>query len=226
MPDEITYIPPGLLLSPEERRILELHDQLRHIQQTIAVVVARKEYDPSTSPENGTEEEAKKALLDSRARYALRNQVVESVISAKPVLVAVHEGAKAPPIERDMRTVLEERDEESSKLAQQSTEMRALLDEITEVESQSLRVGRENVGLASKVLDLADQMNRRKEIVNTSPEQAAEISRLEDQVKISRQRWRVLKDTASAIVAGSGIDWPRDAELRDIVLDPENDDEV
>ncbi|KAI1442020.1 centromere protein H (CENP-H)-domain-containing protein [Annulohypoxylon stygium] len=218
-----------LLLSDDEKRILYLHDRLQQLQLEIALLTAQKNYDPSTSPsiENGNIEAAQKALLDSRSRYVLRNQVVESVVAANPILQAVHNGTKASPIERDLLPVLEQRDQTSSNLAQQSTELRSLLDEITEVESQSLRLGRENVELAAKLLDLAAQTDRSKaEAINMDPERAAEISRLEDQVKLSRQRWRVLKGTASAVVAGSGVDWSRDAELRDIVLDPENEDEV
>ncbi|KAI1100721.1 centromere protein H (CENP-H)-domain-containing protein [Jackrogersella minutella] len=229
MADETTSIPTPLLLSNDERRILELHDRLQELQLEIALLRAKKDFDPSTSPltEDGGIEAAQKALLDSRSRYVLRNQVVESVIAANPILQAVHNGTKASPIERDLLPVLEQRDQSSSTLAHQSTELRALLNEITEVESQSLRLGRENVDLASELLDLAEQTDRSKtEAVNTDPERAAEISRLEGQVKLSRQRWRVLKGTASAVVAGSGVDWSRNAELRDIVLDPENDDEV
>lgn len=47
-----------------------------------------------------------------------------------------------------------------------------------------------------------------------------EIATLEHQVRASRQRWRVMKGAASAIVAGSGIEWVRDERLRDLVLDP------
>ncbi|KAI0152079.1 centromere protein H (CENP-H)-domain-containing protein [Hypoxylon sp. NC0597] len=229
MAEGTTDIPTPLLLSDDERRILELHDRLQQLQLEIALLTAQKNYDPDKSPyaQEGNIEAAQKALLDSRSRYVLRDQVVQSVVSANPILQAVHNGTKASPIERDLLPVLEQRDQSSSTLAHQSTELRALLDEITVVESQSLRLGRENVGLASKLLDLAEQTKRSKdEAVNMDPERAAEISRLEGEVKLSKQRWRVLKGTASAVVAGSGIDWSRDAELRDIVLDPENDDEV
>ncbi|OTA56498.1 hypothetical protein K449DRAFT_408455 [Hypoxylon sp. EC38] len=229
MAEVTTDIPAPLLLSDDERRILELHDRLQQLQLEIALLTAQNNYNPDKSPytQEGDIEAAQKALLDSRSRYVLRDQVVQSVISANPILQAVHNGTKASPVERDLLPVLEQRDQSSSTLAHQSTELRALLDEITEVESQSLRIGRENVDLASKLLDLAEQMNQSKEeAVNMDPERAAEISRLEGQVKLSRQRWRVLKGTASAVVAGSGIDWSRDAELRDIVLDPENDDEM
>ncbi|KAI1800071.1 centromere protein H (CENP-H)-domain-containing protein [Daldinia bambusicola] len=229
MADETTGEPTPLLLSDDEKRILGLHDRLQQLQLEIALLTARKNYDPRTNPpvRDGSIEAAQKALLDSRSRYVLRNQVVDSVVAANPILQAVHNGTKASPIERDLLPMLEKRDQSSSELAQQSTELRALLDEITEVESRSLRLGRENVGLASTLLELAEQTNRKKaEAVNMDPERAAEISSLEGQVKLSRQRWRVLKGTASAVVAGSGVDWSRDAQLRDMVLDPENEDDV
>ncbi|KAL7627897.1 hypothetical protein AAE478_002092 [Parahypoxylon ruwenzoriense] len=222
-----------LPLSEDEKRILELHDRLQQLQLEISLLNAQRNYvpapgaSPSSTTENGGIEAAQKALLNSRSRYVLRNQVVESVMAVNPILQAVHNGTKASPIERDLLPVLEQRDQSSSVLAQQSAELRALLNEITEVESQSLRLGRENVDLASQLLDLAEQNGRTKdEAVNADPERAAEIAQLERRVKLSRQRWRVLKGTASAVVAGSGVDWSRDAELRDIVLDPEEDDDV
>ena len=43
---------------------------------------------------------AQDALLDARARYKLRNDAVELVMSADPVLKAVHGGTNASPIER------------------------------------------------------------------------------------------------------------------------------
>lgn len=45
-------------------------------------------------------ESAQNELLESRARYVLRNEVTESVVMANPVLQAVHGGTNASPIER------------------------------------------------------------------------------------------------------------------------------
>lgn len=45
-------------------------------------------------------EDAQKALLDAKARHALRNSIVESVLIANPILKAVHAGSNASPIER------------------------------------------------------------------------------------------------------------------------------
>lgn len=79
--------------------------------------------------------------------------------------------------------------------------------------------------MAEHLLDLAKQTDQgRAEFLSADSEHAPEIARLEAELKGSRQRWRVVKGTASAIVAGSGVDWARDAELRDIVLDPVEED--
>lgn len=44
--------------------------------------------------------EAQDALLTARARYRLRNDAIESVMMANPILKAVHNGTQASPIER------------------------------------------------------------------------------------------------------------------------------
>ncbi|RYP89220.1 hypothetical protein DL770_004518 [Monosporascus sp. CRB-9-2] len=225
--------PKPLLLSDEEKRVLELHDRLQQLQLEIALLTAQNNYVPSTTTSSLEEgraiKAAQKELLDSRARYVLRNETVESVVMANPIMQAVHSGANASPIERDLLPVLEQRDAASVTLAKQSAELRALLDELAEVEGRSLRLGRENADLAAEALRLAGEANRRNNgtgepWADADPDLAAEIVELEAQVRASRKRWRVVKGTASAFVAGSGVDWARDAELRDIVLDAEDDD--
>ena len=78
--------------------------------------------------------------------------------------------------------------------------------------------------LAAEVLQLAAEAGKNKAQPITDPAQAAEIAELEARLKASRQRYRVAKGTASAIVAGSGVDWARDDDLRSIVLDAEEDE--
>ncbi|TRX98926.1 hypothetical protein FHL15_000268 [Xylaria flabelliformis] len=221
MADENAEAATPLLLSDREKRILELHDKLQQLQLEIALLNAQNNYVPNMISER-TVEDAQKELLDSRARYTLRNEVVASVVSANPILQAVHNGTKASPIEsRDLLPLLTDRDAVSSTLASQSTEYHSLLSDLTDVESRSLRLSRENVALAGRLLHLAKQTDQGKaELLTSDSDHAAEIAELEAELKGSRRRWRVLKGTASAIVAGSGIDWARDAELRDIVLDP------
>ena len=75
--------------------------------------------------------------------------------------------------------------------------------------------------MAAEVLELAEAVRQKNSVSIDSPEAKAEISNLESQVKASKQKWRIIKGTASAVVAGSGVDWVSDQKLRDMVLDPE-----
>ncbi|KAI1073912.1 centromere protein H (CENP-H)-domain-containing protein [Whalleya microplaca] len=224
MSDQTPDAPGPLLLSDDEKRALQLHDRLQQLQLEIALLTAQKNYVPgaNSSPENDTIEAAQKALLDSRSRYVLRNGVVESVVTANPILQAVHGGSNASPIEKDLLPILTARDTSASALAHQSTSLRTLLDEITATEGASQRLARENVDLASRVLELAAQTAQRR---GAAAVEDAEIARLEQRVRVSRQRWRVLKETAGAVVVGSGVDWARDPGLRDVVLDPEDEED-
>ena len=59
----------------------------------------------------------------------------------------------------------------------------------------------------------------------TDPKLREGLEELEASAKASRQRWRVLKSLVSGVVVGSGADWARDEELRDMVLDSEDEDD-
>ncbi|KAI1324996.1 centromere protein H (CENP-H)-domain-containing protein [Xylariaceae sp. FL0255] len=226
MADEIVEATTALSLSDPEKRVLALHEKLQQLQLETALLNAQASRLSITTPPERTIEEAQKELADSRARYMLRNEVVANVLSANPIMQAVHNGTKASPIERDLLPLLVERDSTSGTLATQSKEYDSLISELTDVETRSLRLNRENVNLATRLLNLAKDAEKGKaEALSGDSEHAAEIASLEAQVKTSRQKWRVLKGTASAIVAGSGVDWARDAELTDIVLDPDDDED-
>lgn len=121
----------------------------------------------------------------------------------------------------DLLPLIKTRDSTSISVTQQSAELREVLDQLAAVESESLRVGRKNVELAAEVLRLAEEANQGKQDAIEDQDAKAEIERLERQLKTSRQKWKVMKGTASAVVAGSGVDWVRDPELRELVLDPE-----
>ncbi|KAI1641096.1 centromere protein H (CENP-H)-domain-containing protein [Biscogniauxia mediterranea] len=215
--------PAPLLLSADEKRILELYDRLQQLQLEIALLNAQKNYVPDTASPERSIEAAQKELLESRSRYVLRNDVAASVMSANPILQAVHDGAHASPIERDLLSLLTHRDTASSTLAQQAAEHRGVLDALAAAASTSLRLGRENAALASQLLGLAERAREGRGVLDDSH---PEVAALEAEVRRSRQRWRVLKGTASAVVAGSGVDWARDPELRDMVLDKEGDGEA
>lgn len=110
-----------LHLSDAEREVLELYDQLEELKLEMALLQAQSEELNGESPRGAswvegwiltgtvaidqqvTEAEveaAERELLDAKASYTLRKNIVESVLVADPVLKAVHAGANATPVER------------------------------------------------------------------------------------------------------------------------------
>jgi hypothetical protein len=119
---------------------------------------------------------------------------------------------------------VQERDETSISVAQHSDSVTKLRGNMTAVQVQSIRVCRQNMELTSELFALAEQAKQKKAVCVDDPRVQQEIEKLTREVKTSRQRWRVMKGVASGVVAGSGVDWATDEDLRNIVLDPEDED--
>lgn len=119
---------------------------------------------------------------------------------------------------------MQERDETSISVAQHADSVTKLREDLTAVQVQSIRVCRQNMELTSELFALAEQAKQKKAVRVDDPRVQQEIEKLTREVKTSRQRWRVMKGVASGVVAGSGVDWAKDEDLRNIVLDPEDED--
>jgi hypothetical protein len=87
------------------------------------------------------------------------------------------------------------------------------------VESEHAINTRENVELSSRMLALAEEANTQKKEDITDSKLRLQLDELEQDVKKSRQRWRIMKGTASGTIVGSDVDWARDPKLLEIVLD-------
>jgi hypothetical protein len=92
------------------------------------------------------------------------------------------------------------------------------------VESEHMITAQKNVELATHMLALADQAKEQKEDI-ADPRLRAKVEDLDAAMRASRQRWRILKGTASATIAGSGVDWARDPKLLEIVMDDDDNDD-
>ncbi|KAH7328888.1 centromere protein H (CENP-H)-domain-containing protein [Stachybotrys elegans] len=216
--DNEGYLP----LSSDEKKVLALYDRLQELRLEIAIINAQKAYRADTTS-TGSEAEAATAqdeLLQARARYKLQNDVVEAVMIANPILKAVHAGAGASPVDRDLLPYVERRDEASKSVAQQASDLGNLRHELTRVQSEALETTRRNVELAAEVFAMAEMVKQQKtgDVDDAQTRQA--LAQLETEVAGSQRRWRIIKGVASGMVAGSGVDWSQDDVLRDIVLDP------
>ncbi|QPH01106.1 hypothetical protein C2857_005305 [Epichloe festucae Fl1] len=214
-----------LPLSEDEQRVLELYDQLQQLRLEIAIINAHSVYRPViTADANKVSKQTQEDLLDARANFRLRNDVIESVMTANAILKAVHNGTNASPAERDLLPYIERRDQSAMSVAKQATDIGFIRNDLTEVQSDTARVIRKNVDLTSTLFELAEEVKQRQATRLDDEETQSEIRKLDAAMKASRQRWRVMKGLASGIVAGSGVDWARDAKLSDVVLDLDGDD--
>ena len=92
------------------------------------------------------------------------------------------------------------------------------------IESEHMILSRSNAKLSAQMLELAEKANTlRKEDIE-DPTARKQLGELEEQVKASKQKWRIMKGTASGTIVGSGVDWARDEKLLEIVLDREGED--
>ncbi|KAH8808347.1 centromere protein H (CENP-H)-domain-containing protein [Xylogone sp. PMI_703] len=216
------------VLTDQERRILEMYDRLEELQLEIALLksqgVLSQGMFPFSAyiPEEVSEEaiqSAQQELLDAKAAYTLRSNVVESTIVAAPILKAVHAGTNASVIEQDLLPLIEKRDEVSLKLTRLSTEVKSAQEELIKVQSQNVLAGKRNVELSTTMLDLSEKVKSQSKEDIQDPKIRRQLDQLEAAMKESRQKWRIMKGTAGATIVGSGINWAQDPELLDIVLD-------
>jgi Centromere protein H (CENP-H) len=105
-----------------------------------------------------------------------------------------------------------------------STKVLSARNELKNVESEHMVTARKNAELAATMLALAEEADtQRKEDID-DPKARQQLDELEIKMQASRQRWRILKETASATIAGSGIDWARDPKLLKIILDSDGNE--
>jgi hypothetical protein len=122
---------------------------------------------------------------------------------------------------RDLLPLIKQRDALSITLTQVSKELLEARKELEQIESENIIAARQNADLAEKMCTLAEEANTQKKENITDPVMREKLEDLEMDMKSRRQKWRIIKGTASATIVGSGIDWARDPALVDIVLENE-----
>lgn len=213
--------------STTEQQILELYDQLEELKLECSLLEAQDTAVLNSQVNDVSEEALKTAqneLLESRALYSLRNNILESILMANPILKAVHAGPKASPVERDLHPLLRQRDDLSITLTNLSSTLTSTVEELGKVECEHLTLARKNAELTRTMLELAEEASTQSKEDIKDPDLWSKMDELEKAVRVSRQRWRMMKDTTSAVVVGSGVEWARDMALRKVVMEEDADD--
>merc|ERR1712000_151084 len=215
-----------LPVSPTEQRALELYDQIQELRLEIAIIKAQQSMQDDDIDEDMTAEAAdtaRQSLLHTRSLYQLRNQAITHVLSTDPVLKAIHNGTEASPVERDLLPYIQNRDSTSLRVATSTSSVAKLRSQSTDTQTEALGIAKENVALAGEVMELVGRVSEKKRAYQDDESTMARLRKLEDEMKGSRRRWRIMKGITSGVITGSGVDWGRDEKLIELVLDPEEE---
>jgi len=122
----------------------------------------------------------------------------------------------------DLRPQIQQRDDLSISLTNLSSTLDSAREDMMKVESEHIILARKNVELTKIMLELAEEASAQTKEDIKDPDMRAEIDKLEESLRVSRQRWKIMKSTTSAVVAGSGVNWAGELKLRKLVLDTED----
>lgn len=97
-----------------------------------------------------------------------------------------------------------------------------MMDDLTMVEAQNIISSKKNRTLADTLLDLTANMQSERAEDVSNAKLRSQLQVLKEETKMSKARWRIMKSVTAAVIVGSGIDWSRNDELRELVLDDED----
>jgi Centromere protein H (CENP-H) len=96
------------------------------------------------------------------------------------------------------------------------------LDALTLEEVENLRIMEENRTLAADLFQLAAQLKEHEPDDLHDTDLRDRLNTAEADAREARRQYRFIKGVVGGVIAGSGIDWARDEQLRDLVLDAED----
>jgi hypothetical protein len=183
---------------------------------------------------------AERELLEARSTYTVRRKAVHTILMTDPILKAVHLKATTPaekyvPMQippgqnpsliKDYRALLRlvnRRDVLALAHENLASAHDLVMKQLSTLEVENLQINRENRELVRQLLELTKQDSSWRERLD-DPELLSQLDELEVDLKGRKAQWETIKNIASAVVVGSGLDWADDDKLRTLVLDETDD---
>ncbi|OCK86218.1 hypothetical protein K432DRAFT_412745 [Lepidopterella palustris CBS 459.81] len=200
-------------LSDQERLILELYDQEQEIQL-------------ESISDDALQEQliiAEREALEARTEYLLRNRITQNLMITDPVLKAVHGGSSTTLAERRLLPLINERDILSMVHGSLTSKVTSSSTALAATEKSNIMANEKNKELAQTLLALAEKMKTQSVEEIDNEKLRAQLQELENRMRMSRRRWRIMKSIVSGMIVGSGINWAEDEVLRDLVMDDEDE---
>ncbi|KAI9786641.1 MAG: hypothetical protein M1839_006192 [Geoglossum umbratile] len=216
-------------LSGREEQILELYDRLEELRIETRLLEAQSQASEASrdgTVAGGLDQQIKAAereVVEARARYLLRKRIVEGVLTTDPALRSVHAGENIQARERELLPRIHRRDLLSIAHTNLSSSVSDASAALTDLETENILTSRKNVGLTKTLLGLAEEAKSQDKEHIKDQKSLSQLEVLERELQFRRSRWRTMKNVVSATIVGSGIDWARNAKLRQLVIDDEDE---
>lgn len=97
-----------------------------------------------------------------------------------------------------------------------------MLKQLRDTEVENIQINQENQELVRQLLELTKEDDTWRDRLQDA-DLASELDGLEADLKTRKRKWEVLKNIASAMVVGSGLNWADDEKLCALVLDESDD---
>ncbi|PLB52848.1 hypothetical protein P170DRAFT_351190 [Aspergillus steynii IBT 23096] len=203
-------------LSDKEASILQLYHRIQEQQLEKALL----QQDTQLLSGDNAEEElavAERELLEARATYTVRRKAVATILMTDPTLKAVHLKATSPA-EHDLLRLINRRDALSLAHENLNSAHNETMKQLSSVEVENRRLHQKNKELVRELLELTkDDSSWREQLEDAELE--SQLDQVKDDHRKSKARWDTMKNIASAMVVGSGINWADDEALTALVLD-------
>ncbi len=102
-----------------------------------------------------------------------------------------------------------------------STRLKSSQNALTRIEADNITALAKNRGLAATLVGLTEQIHACRSSAIADSNLAQQVEKFKVKHEVAKKRWRTMKSVVAAMIAGSGVDWARDSELKALVLDEE-----
>ncbi|KAJ5584443.1 uncharacterized protein N7459_004243 [Penicillium hispanicum] len=203
-------------LSDKEALVLQLANQIQEQRLEKALL----EQEPESLSGDNVEEQlaiAEREFLEARATYTVRRKAARTILMTEPILKAVHLKATTPP-ERALLRLVNRRDVLALAYENLASAHDSVTKQLSDTAVENLQINQENQELVRQLLELTKQDSSWREELQDA-NLASQLDGLEADQKKGRAKWETMKNIASAMVVGSGLNWADDDNLRALVLD-------
>lgn len=92
---------------------------------------------------------------------------------------------------------------------------------LTRIETENITASEKSRHLGAFLVDLTEQIKVHRSTAINGSNLADQAEQCKLNHEMAKRNWRTMKSVVAAIIAGSGINWARDSQLKKLVLDEE-----